>query len=602
MEFSILDPACGSGSFLLQAFWLLNVYYQKISTLLMPLKSSNQQQALNLQMKAFFGNSLIELEILIVQRHLFGIDKDPQAIDLTSLNLWLAIKEICENPSISFFPSNSYDSNMLFKVSMIFNLVNGDSLFGLPNQDVISLRSDRTESFLENCNLKLYSTLKTKKIASDDIDGAIPVYFPVMFPTCFYDKNSHPKRLPEQGFDVIVGNPPYQRAATVVKWKKFYLSRFSSVYGAGDIFVPFIELSLQNLKENGILGMIISNKILLKDYAKKIREQLLQKEIIELMDLTPCHSIFEDALVAPLIFQVKNIPYPNHNPNHRVRIRLFQSDHPEYLIAQDQSNRPYIEEYRLQSNLINSQGHFALKISANFQSLISKIYSDSKLYKDIASITTGLMGFDYEKVSPFVFDSYASDSSDDLPFIPNGLILPYQLIWGKKKCRLFKQQFVYPRMKKNPIVTKDAWKRYQAPKILVRGVAKYLTAAYDPIGWAISVEVIGIQCNSVPIYVQLALLNSELYNWLHLLNYLHGRIPRGSLNYPKPFIEQLPIKNSEEFTRIANQIVPILEKMLPSEKHREEIVKKLDDAVYSLYDLNMDEIFSIKAFLQTISH
>ena len=76
----VLDPACGSGSFLIKSFDFLNEYYQKD-------KDYNQTQ-LDLQTGIPF-----KTKSRILQNNIFGVDLDKQAVEITQLNLLLKIAE-----------------------------------------------------------------------------------------------------------------------------------------------------------------------------------------------------------------------------------------------------------------------------------------------------------------------------------------------------------------------------------------------------------------------------------------------------------------------------------------------------------------------------
>ncbi|MBE7659358.1 N-6 DNA methylase [Tenacibaculum finnmarkense] len=62
------------------------------------------------------------------------------------------------------------------------------------------------------------------------------------------------------GFDVIVGNPPYVGASKMDEETKELLKKWSvSSTGKPDLYIPFFEIGMENLNENGILGYITVN-------------------------------------------------------------------------------------------------------------------------------------------------------------------------------------------------------------------------------------------------------------------------------------------------------------------------------------------------------
>ncbi|MEW6202361.1 MAG: N-6 DNA methylase, partial [bacterium] len=77
----VLDPACGSGSFLIKAFDVLNEYYSKND------KDYNQTQF------DFKTGTPFTTKAKILQNNIFGVDLDKQAVEIAQLNLLLKIAE-----------------------------------------------------------------------------------------------------------------------------------------------------------------------------------------------------------------------------------------------------------------------------------------------------------------------------------------------------------------------------------------------------------------------------------------------------------------------------------------------------------------------------
>jgi len=80
---------------------------------------------------------------------------------------------------------------------------------------------------------------------------------------------------PRKGFDAIVGNPPYVRQERLSRQKSFFEVAFSQVYhGAADLYVYFLAQGARNLAGGGLLGFITANKWLRADYAASLRVYL----------------------------------------------------------------------------------------------------------------------------------------------------------------------------------------------------------------------------------------------------------------------------------------------------------------------------------------
>jgi methylase of polypeptide subunit release factors len=75
-----------------------------------------------------------------------------------------------------------------------------------------------------------------------------------------FDWNNIEKIQNNNGFDIIVGNPPYVGSSKIDIKTKALLKNWSvSKTGKSDLYIPFFEIGLENLKEDGILGYITVN-------------------------------------------------------------------------------------------------------------------------------------------------------------------------------------------------------------------------------------------------------------------------------------------------------------------------------------------------------
>lgn len=108
-------------------------------------------------------------------------------------------------------------------------------------------------------------------------------------------------------FDVVIGNPPYVSAPTMVKTNPLLRksiqnsNSFSTLYQKWDLYIPFMELGLQQLSKNGISAMIIPYPFTNQTYGKKLRELIINKySLREIVDLNGT-KIFDSATVSNCI-------------------------------------------------------------------------------------------------------------------------------------------------------------------------------------------------------------------------------------------------------------------------------------------------------------
>jgi adenine-specific DNA-methyltransferase len=107
-----------------------------------------------------------------------------------------------------------------------------------------------------------------------------------------YDQNAHADFFdPEwmfglaEGFDVMIGNPPYVRQEQLAAFKPIFQQQYSCYTGTADLYVYFFERGLRLLREGGVLTYISSNKYFRAGYGAKLRGYLAgQTRIEQLID------------------------------------------------------------------------------------------------------------------------------------------------------------------------------------------------------------------------------------------------------------------------------------------------------------------------------
>lgn len=114
------------------------------------------------------------------------------------------------------------------------------------------------------------------------------------------------------GFDFVVGNPPYVRADENDEWLREYRARVKREHPLApvrdtmtlkwDLFVPFVAQSAAILKEGGTLCLITSSAIEKVPYADALRQQLLATTRLREIHFFPNVRLFPDAVVENTIF------------------------------------------------------------------------------------------------------------------------------------------------------------------------------------------------------------------------------------------------------------------------------------------------------------
>ena len=150
-----------------------------------------------------------------------------------------------------------------------------------------------------------------------------------------YDQNaSAPFFDPEwmfgvrEGFDVVIGNPPYVRADEQSDWnrrqRKQILAdqRYETLWEKWDLFVPFIEKSYKLLSPGGVTTLIVSDAFCHAKYAQKPQSWFLQNARILRLDFCSNVQIF-DAAVHNLIYFFQKADGLCNVPDRRVHHKEF---------------------------------------------------------------------------------------------------------------------------------------------------------------------------------------------------------------------------------------------------------------------------------------
>jgi len=214
-KIKVLDPACGSGSFLIKAMDLIYKKYEEFGNR---------------------GGTYTKLAILL--DNIYGVDLDPQAVEIARLNLLLNILE--EKIKLPLLDKN---------------IKNGNSLISGTDEEL-------------------------KRYFGENFRDKKPFNWQEEFPEVFK----------QGGFDVIIGNPPYisfySRESHLDQYiqdvqfltDKYELTQIYSDRRLNTVMF-FIERSLQILRAHGNLGFVIDANFLEKPF-RALRSWLVEKKFV----------------------------------------------------------------------------------------------------------------------------------------------------------------------------------------------------------------------------------------------------------------------------------------------------------------------------------
>lgn len=236
-KLKVLDPACGSGSFLLGAYAALIKWHTDWY--------SDKQRLTQQDREAAYYDSdgrvrlTAKLKRQILLNNLFGVDIDAQAVEVTRFSLSLKALEDTRRDEL-------YEEVSLFKQSVLpdlrHNIKSGNSLIG-------------PDYFTGQMMLEPDELLRVKPF-----DWA----------------NEFSVVMANGGFDAVVGNPPYIRIQTLQETSSEQVAHLKHRYrtaGAGnyDIYVVFVEKGLSLLGPQGCLGYILPHKFFNAKYGATLR-------------------------------------------------------------------------------------------------------------------------------------------------------------------------------------------------------------------------------------------------------------------------------------------------------------------------------------------
>jgi len=244
----VLDPACGSGAFLTEVFDFL---YDEQRLVAEELRKLNTPfgQLLKDELDPF-GNGVRDEWIIkknIILHNLFGVDLNPESIEITKLSLWLKTANRTESLAV-----------------LTDNIKQGNSLIDDP------------------------------KVAGED---------------AFQWDIEFADIMRVGGFDVVVGNPPYVRQELLMGQKEYFSLRYDVHKEGVDLFSYFYELGFKMLNNAGYLSFI-SNEFSKTSSGTKLRGFLQESNISLFVDISEL-DVFPGTTTYPVIVKLTKAENPD---------------------------------------------------------------------------------------------------------------------------------------------------------------------------------------------------------------------------------------------------------------------------------------------------
>jgi hypothetical protein len=615
---SVLDPACGSGSFLIVAYqylldWHREWYTQNLVPLLQSgLKSSSPEIRRMLpgvdvgkkgrknepDLPIYQGRGG-EWRLTTAERkrillnNIFGVDIDRQAVEVTKLSLLLKVLEGENDETIS-------KQLKLFQERALPDLNNnikcGNSLIGW---DILN----------DNPGLK-----------QEAIDRINPFDWEKEFPEIFQ----------RGGFSVVIGNPPYVRQEGLGEFKGYFQKHYKVYQGTADLYSYFIERGISLLQEGGIFSYIVANKWIRANYGLPLRAWLKKQCIEEIIDFGDL-QIFQGATTYPCIIRItKSTPHTSFEvsqintlefrnlsdyvkENH-YRVNQLALDDKGWSLANERT-QALLDKIRAKGvplgEYVQGKIYYGIKTGLNEAFVIDEVTRARLIAEDARSadlIKPFLAGRDIKRYEQPKSDKY-------LIFTRHGVnINEYLAI--KQYLSQFKDRLM-PKPKdwtgeewngRKPGAyqwyeiqdTIDYYEEFEKPKIVYAEIASRGQFTHEKDNYYYDTTAYIISCNDNLMYL-IGLLNSRL--WTFLFSKTSSEIRGGFFRWKHQYMSPLPIRtidfsdpaDAARHDRMVSLNRQLKEARTPHEqtglqRQIEATDGQIDALVYELYGLTEEEI------------
>lgn len=565
LKLTILDPACGSGSFLLGAYqYLLNWHRDQYSKE-NPQKYTKGKEPRLYQAEGGEWKLTTSEKKRILLKHIYGVDIDPQAVEVTKLSLLLKVLEGENKESVN-------KQLKLFKERALPDLSNnikcGNSLIG--------------SDFYKDKQLGLFDEEEKYRINAFDWEDEFPQIFK------------------EGGFDVVIGNPPYVDIKQLeAKLVRYFFDKYCSVENRMNLYSTFVERTLFLLTKRGLFGFIIPNSILYNESYTKIRNLLKSNTAIRKIVRLP-DNVFEGAKIETIILIYEK---SQQERSEKCEVFLYPREMKINEIKKDNC-----QEIKYFNQDVWNDEHSIFNISANpiVNKILAKIEEGNKKLEDVCDFSLGLTPYDkyrghsQQQIKNRIFHSEIKKDDTFKPLLSGENIVRYGIFWDNKEYISYGQWLGAPREKRF----------FASPRIIVRqiisGTPPRIYAGYteeELYNTQIGFNILPKDETKVKIKFILGILNSKLMNYYHKEKFLD---PTKTLfqkiliaNAKKFPIKEVTIKEQDKIVSLVDQMLSLHKDLHKAKTDYEKKVierqiaatdKEIDRLVYELYGLTEEEI------------
>lgn len=599
LDLKICDPAMGSGAFLVQACrWLSDRLVEAWSaTEASGRQIDSEGRIIDAASAGGFDplsqdaeERVIVARRLVAERCLYGVDKNPLAVELAKLSLWLTtmskgrpfgfldhnlrsgdsllgIHDIRQLTELSMTPKGSKQLRLFgrsiqaavekaielrsrLRCIPIRDIADVDAMAALDSETRGTLNAtfelaDRLVKSSINHSKKARELRTALQVLASDADKLFSTgvsvegkrgndffHWPLEYPEVFLDG--------DRGFDAIIGNPPYVNAVVLSdadesgNLKKFLTVDYESAKGTYDLYVLFFEQAIRICGQEGAIGFIVPNKILSAEYAEALRGLFIRDAEIQAISDYSSIKVFS-ASVYPVVLVLRR-----QKTDADCSIEVLQKG-PRRLVTQ--------------SAFVKAPSYLWAFILTDFAELVETALLETRPLGSLATVSGAATVAEAYDIKPAIRELGETDVPPDFcKFIVSGNVRPFRTTWDVAPVQYLKSRFTKPVVNLNKV---PEGRRTQAlkPKIIISGMAKRPVAALDPNGDYLSGKstvIVYDPKETIDLSAITAILNSRIAALIYFGLYSGLALSGGYLRFGPPQISAFPVPKKLDLGDIAS--------------------------------------------------
>jgi len=618
LDLSVLDPAMGSGHFLVNAANLIANFITEILN--------------EVHIQGNLESSTGYWRRWVVENCIYGVDLNPLAVELAKLSIW--ILSMAKDQPLSFLNHHLKCGNSLigakledignypfstikkelhqlhlferdpdFKAAVEAVILKSRQIAGKASSSLDDVREKKVwleeidqilEGYKAICDVhtSLYfentiqETQYDRMVQQKDFNLARLMktakhyfHWELEFPDIFFRTQNHTKKHSQNnGFDIVIANPPYLNSRDMVREFEHIREAIQATYlftkGSWDLYIAFYERGLYLLNKTGLLTFITPDKWISKPFGDELRIQTIS-HISHIIKIG--RDVFESALVDAIVSS-------------------FSMEYQPTLCIGEFIDAKVTIKKQVYKNELKSPFIFDWLFS-EYKDLLDKIEYQPKRLSIYGTCENACATDDAYKLRNLIEEYQNSFPNDKyLRIINTGTIGKYTSKWGEKDMVYLGSKYHRPVVKREQFIKlfpNSYGRKSIKKKIILKGL-NLLDACIDAEGNIIpGIPTLVIASDDfVILKLLLAIINSKIAFFYIKQKYLGFSYNQGTTftkemlnNFPIP---KLPLEVVDSVNKIVDQILEA--KLTSHTTDTTQLESEIDQILYDLYGLTKDEI------------